>query len=147
MAQLPPPPTYTNEWNVWINWFTIIADAINAGTVAGNLSHNNLLNIQGGASTERYHLLNTEHSWVQNGVGAKGATASISVTASPFTYQNTGTYDIDVIVSGGTVSDISFKRGSSTQSIGLTSGMFRLNNNDSLIVTYTVAPTMVSVPR
>ena len=74
--------------------------------------------------------------------------SSITVGASPYTYQNTNTYPADVIVNGGTVSAIAFSRDNATfYTVGLTSGIFALSQYDFLRVTYTVAPTMTLVPR
>lgn len=74
--------------------------------------------------------------------------SNISVTASPFTYQNTTAYDGDVIISGGTVSNIEFTRDNTTfYTTGLLTGVLQLSPNDRVRVTYTVAPTMTLVPR
>jgi len=65
--------------------------------------------------------------------------------ASPFVYTNAvkGT----VIVSGGTVSDISFSRdGTNYYTTGQAAGMFTLNAQDFLRITYTVPPTTTFVP-
>ncbi len=76
------------------------------------------------------------------------APSNIVVGASPFVYQNTTIYPADVIVSGGTVSEIAFSRDNVTYYvIGTTAGMFQLSPNDYLRVTYTAAPTMTLVPR
>lgn len=74
--------------------------------------------------------------------------SNITVTASPFTYQNTGLYDADVIINGGTVTQIEFSRDNSTfYTIGTTQGMVRLSPNDRVVVTYSSAPTMTLVQR
>lgn len=65
--------------------------------------------------------------------------------ASPYVYTNEakGT----VIVSGGTVSDVSFSRNGTTYyTTGQTAGMFTLNSQDFLRITYTVPPTTTFVP-
>ncbi len=64
---------------------------------------------------------------------------------SPYVYTNAvkGT----VIVSGGTVSDISFSRdGTNYYTTGQTAGMFTINAQDFLRITYTVPPTTTFVP-
>ena len=72
----------------------------------------------------------------------------ITVTASPFTYQNTAGSSISVIVSGGTVSAIEFTRDNATfYTTGAVSGMIELSPYDQLRVTYAVAPTMTLIPR
>jgi len=74
--------------------------------------------------------------------------SNISVTASPFTYQNTTAYDGDVIISGGTISSIEFTRDNNNfYTTGLLTGVLQLSPNDRVRVTYTVAPTMTLVPR
>lgn len=76
------------------------------------------------------------------------AASSITVTASPFTYTNQTGVTADVIVSGGTVSQIEFSRdGTTFFGVGVTNGMFMLSPYDWLRVTYTAAPTMTLVPR
>lgn len=76
---------------------------------------------------------------------APGAETPIVVGASPYSYSAPvkGT----VIVSGGTVSAIAFSRdGMTFYATGQTTGMFTLNAQDRLRVTYTVLPTMTFVP-
>lgn len=74
---------------------------------------------------------------------------AITVTASPFTRTNPSAFaDEDIIVEGGTVSLIEFSRNGSTwYNVGSVAGMYRLSPSDRLRVTYTVAPTMTSIPR
>jgi hypothetical protein len=69
----------------------------------------------------------------------------IVLGVSPFVYTNEvkGT----VIISGGTVSDVSFSRNGTTYyTTGQTAGMFPINAQDFLRITYTVAPTTTFVP-
>lgn len=74
--------------------------------------------------------------------------STITVTGSPFTYQNTTTFPTDVIVQGGTVSKVEFSRdGTTWYDTGVVAGMFGLSPSDRLRVTYTVAPTMTLIPR
>ena len=74
--------------------------------------------------------------------------SNITVTASPMTYQNTTGYEADVILSGGTVSNIEFTRNNTTfYTVGFIEGVLRLSPSDRVRVTYTVAPTMTYVPR
>jgi len=63
--------------------------------------------------------------------------SSITVGTSPYTY-TAGASPETVYVSGGTVTSIT-KGGNN---FGLTSGAFNLEPYESIIVTYTVAPTM-----
>lgn len=74
--------------------------------------------------------------------------STITVGTSPFVYQNITGYPESIIVNGGAVSDNSFSRDNITyHSIGQTNGMFWLDNNDYLKVTYSTAPTMTAVPH
>jgi hypothetical protein len=76
------------------------------------------------------------------------APSNITVTASPFTYQNTTAFNGEVIISGGTVSSIEFTRDNTTfYTTGLTTGVITLSPSDRVRVTYSVAPTMTLVPR
>lgn len=69
-----------------------------------------------------------------------------SVGASPFTYQNTTGNNQLVIIAGGTVSAIAYKRGSNPQtSVGFVAGTVYLAAGDELIVNYSVAPTTFQV--
>lgn len=79
--------------------------------------------------------------------GASIAPSAITVTASPFTYQNASGYAADVIISGGTVSLVEFGRSGAFSNVGTIAGMFGLSPFDSIRVTYTVAPTMTLVTR
>lgn len=73
--------------------------------------------------------------------------ASVSVSASPFVYQNLDGYSEMVSVSGGTVSLIEIAEDGATYgTTGLTSGMFQLDNVSSIRVTYSSAPTMRKWP-
>lgn len=75
------------------------------------------------------------------------APSAITVTASPFSYVNTGNVTAAVLVSGGTVTTIEFSRnGTDFFLIGLLAGQFVLAPNDRLRVTYAVAPTMTRIP-
>lgn len=66
------------------------------------------------------------------------AASSITPGASPFTYTNADKFDQTVYVSGGTVTAIT-RNGVTT---GVLGGAFDLAANDSIVVFYTVAPTM-----
>ncbi len=75
-----------------------------------------------------------------------GLVSAISPSGSPFSY--VAPVGGNVIVSGGTVSQILYSRdGSTFYGTGQTSGMFPLSQGDTLKVTYSAAPTMTFVPR
>lgn len=76
---------------------------------------------------------------------APAAEVPVVVGTSPFTYS--APVKGSVIVSGGTVSAIAFSRdGTTFYATGQTAGMFALNAQDRLRVTYSVVPTMTFVP-
>ncbi len=66
--------------------------------------------------------------------------------ASPYTYTNTTGTPVMLYVAGGTVSAITIARQGTALTTGFTSGAFRLAQNDSVTITYTVAPTLTLVP-
>lgn len=67
--------------------------------------------------------------------------------ASPYTYTNTTGSPVTLYVAGGTVSAISIARQGTALVTGFTAGAFRLSQNDSVTITYTVAPTLTLVPE
>lgn len=78
-------------------------------------------------------------AWANFSAGATaGATSSISVTASPFTYTAGSQYET-VYISGGTVSNVAV---ASTTVFAATGCTVRLAPGKSVVVTYSVAPTM-----
>lgn len=73
---------------------------------------------------------------------------SIAPPVSGVAYGNTLAYPISVVVSGGTVSAITFSRDNATYyTVGSTSGMILLSPGDYIKIVYTVVPTMVGIPR
>jgi len=73
-------------------------------------------------------------------------TFGIAVGASPFTY--TAPYPMAVIVSGGTVSLLTYRRAGVNVSLGLVAGIVELDTGDGITVTWAVsAPTMTAIPR
>ena len=75
---------------------------------------------------------------------APGNESAVTLTGSPFTY--TASVGGVVIVSGGTVSQITFARDGAAYDVGTVAGMFPINATDELEITYTVAPTVTFVP-
>lgn len=71
------------------------------------------------------------------------------VGASPYTYSNNGDFDIDAIVTGGTVSAVAFTRdGTNFFTVATaTNATVTLNPGDAVRVTYTVLPTLTLIPR
>lgn len=127
---------------VWLSWFLTLTN----GGIASSVSHQSLLNLQGGASGQYYHLTAAEHAAVN--YRSSILPSGITVGASPFLYQNANSYDLDVITLGGTVSLIEFTRDNVTfYPVGFVSGILRLSPSDRIRVTYSVAPTLTGVPR
>lgn len=68
MADIAPAPTYADPIQedpvthkavfnpVWLSWFLLVSQFINTSGGASGTAHNNLSGLQGGSSTERYHL-------------------------------------------------------------------------------------------
>lgn len=70
---------------------------------------------------------------------------SVTPGASPYTYQSTRKGQL--IVNGGTVSAISLSRdGTTFYTTGQTQGVFQLDFQDFILITYTVAPTLTFFP-
>jgi hypothetical protein len=72
----------------------------------------------------------------------------VVASASPFLYTNTETYTVDLMISGGGVSQLEFSRdGITYYDTGSYYGMFTLSPSDMLRVTYTQAPILTLIPR
>lgn len=159
MAAFQPPPTYADpvvvdektkkgKFNpIWLKWFLDLVNFINSsGGGGGAVSHNSTSGLQGGTTNQYYHLTLAE--WTALTTGYTTAPSGITVGASPFTYHNTATQNVSVIVQGGTVSKVEFSRDNSTfYDCGVVAGMLYLSPGDYLKVTYTGAPTMTLIPR
>jgi hypothetical protein len=71
----------------------------------------------------------------------------ITVTASPFAWQNLQMEDGSVVISGGVVSNIQYSTdGTNYFTTGLTSGIFPVGAAHFLQVTYSGTPTMTFMP-
>ncbi|MNK33393.1 hypothetical protein D3C87_518740 [compost metagenome] len=68
----------------------------------------------------------------------------VAPTISPMTY--TAASRMSLHVGGGTVSAVSFKRGTTTLTVGVNQ-LIPLNPGDQVVITYTVAPTITAVSR
>lgn len=80
-------------------------------------------------------------------VASEVAESNIPVGASPFLYQNVTQRPCTVLISGGTVTTISFSRdGVTFYLVGVLAGSFHLSPGDFLRVVYILAPTMTLVP-
>ena len=74
---------------------------------------------------------------------------ALTLTASPMTYTNSTGRDQDVIITGGTVTSITFNRSGATPvTTGLTTGMIRLAHGDGFTLTYSAGtPVLTLIPR
>lgn len=70
---------------------------------------------------------------------------SVTVGSSPFTY--TAYSDGIAVITGGTVSSVSYSRQGTSVATGLMDSIFPLRRADQLVVTYTLAPTMTFMPN
>ncbi len=94
-------------------------------------------------NTSTRNLFNVDTSAI---TFAKKAPSNVTVSASPFTYTNGSGVDEDVIVSGGTVTQVVFDRAGPVVTLPI-NGMYRLAPQDKLTISYTVAPTVVRLPH
>jgi len=95
MAQIEPPPTYADpvvvdemtkhaSFNpIWLDWFLKVAEYLSAaGAGGGGIDHNSLTGLQGGNSTERYHLTSAQASSMVSGTWTPTLTNTTNLTAS-----------------------------------------------------------------
>jgi len=76
------------------------------------------------------------------------ATNALTVGGSPHVYLNDTGGPVTVIVSGGTVLDISVKRGNGPWMLaGLLAGQYMLAAGDSIQVGFLIKPTITVVPQ
>lgn len=102
--------------------------------------HNSLNSLQGGATNEFYHLTNAEHTAAANGPAQ--SVGSIIVPASGTGWHNTTGFNVNVVPSGGTVSNYALSRDNVTYfSVGLPT-FIPVVRGDWLKTTYTVVPTL-----
>ena len=161
MANLPPPPIRDikelpfslQQWYQQIR--AIVGSGIGAiswasvSKTGSHLSdildrpHSQLQTIVGNGG---YHLSVSERDYA---IGSYSiAPSNNAVGASPYTYHNTNTYNLDIIIQGGTVSKLEFSRDNITYyDIGVIAGMYFLSPGDYTKITHTGAPTMTLVPR
>lgn len=100
------------------------------------------------AASNQFGLLNIRSIAGRRATGAPfGVPTNIVPGASPYVYQNGDLIPETVIVSAGTVSDISWSHDNSTYfATGQTTGTFRVDTGDFLKVTYSGTPTMTKLP-
>ena len=99
-------------------------------------------------------LVAVANMWLQQylrqvGRNPANAITTPAVGVSPFVYANEGDFDLDAVVSGGTVSAVAISRDGSTYFplASATGFTVRLNPGDFLRITYSVLPTLTLIPR
>lgn len=127
-----------------------VFDNQSTATPSGGLTMSNCLNAAA-TSTQNVFRDNYISDWANNPVSDVGTAnvfegnygynpigiSTVTVTTSPFTY--TAAHSTEVLyISGGSVTSIT-KSGSN---LGLTSGAFTLSPNESIVVAYSVVPTI-----
>lgn len=147
---------FRSDSNVWIPFKGLTGDWIfeNVSERQGGfdpVDQNGAIQTQAGASValSNCELTVDVPSRVRCRIAAREAVTPITVGMTPFTHTNDSQTAVceDVQVVGGTVSDIGFVRGGVETSLGVTSGIFRLDPGDGLKVTYTGTPTMRRISR
>ena len=99
MSIFEPPPTYADpvlinekekpgskgysKFNpIWLKWFLDITQVLtNAGGGSGSIQHNNLLGLQGGGASERYHLGQSDAT----NVGTIASGLNVTITTAKLT--------------------------------------------------------------
>jgi len=135
---IPPAPAGalpgSGFWNDWIEKIRFLVNNLSAG----NIDHQSLLNLQGGNSTERYHLTSAQAALFGGGAatkvlhgGASPAWAAVSLTADV-----TGTLPVG---NGGTgVTALSSLTANPSASIGLSA----VNGTASTFMRSDAAPAL-----
>ena len=75
--------------------------------------------------------------------GSSDPVKAVTVTGSPFSYTVPAYGTVNI--SGGTVSQVAVKRGSTSTNIGGTAGHFLQSKGDVVVITYSAAPTVVLI--
>lgn len=84
---------------------------------------------------------------VQVGRNPTNTVAAQAVGASPYTYTNDGDFDVDALITGGTVSALTFTRDGIAFYPVNTNELIRLNPGDAVRIAYTVLPALTLIPR
>src|SRR5205807_9755687 len=100
-----------------------------------------------GTGLPPYALMQNNAEAIVKNLNTAFTPASISVTASPFTYTNGDDNPEIVTVNGGTVSSVTYGRsGNVHQVASATNVAVKLEAYDAMTVTYSSAPTMTKYP-
>lgn len=143
-AIFEPPPTYApfelrdSQGSpylnpIWVKWLLDIAQEINAFNSGFGV-------LTAGPTSDASALHGHRHL-----VTPVDDTPAVS----PATYtNNSGEWDMDYLVLGGTGVNLEFQRGSGTvYNLGVGSGFVHLSPGDSLIVSFSTAPTVTQIYR
>lgn len=132
------------------NTYTIISggNSFNSGLITGNAP---ILYLGGGVTSSGLSILGLAGLGGISAVGYNklagegggSSPTSVSVGSSPFTYTNNTGYDIQVHIASGTVSSITLN---GTTVFSGTGHTVILRPSDSIVITYTSAPTVVYIP-
>ena len=79
--------------------------------------------------------------------GYDNPVTGLIVGPSPYTVSNNTKINADIVIAGGTVSQIAYIRKGVTTVLGLTGGNVSLSPGDQLQITYSAAPTVTYIPR
>ena len=75
-----------------------------------------------------------------------GASSTVTVGASPYTYQNTSASNQQVFITGGVITGLTFNpNGTSGLSLNTGTSAVTLRKGDSITITYTTAPTVNTI--
>lgn len=102
---------------------------------------------EAGAPIAKMSIALREHLRLR-GRNPEATVAPLIYAISPVFYTNDTDFDMDILVMGGTVTSVDFTRDNgATYHPLLTSGMFRLNPGDAVLVAFTSPPNITLVPR
>jgi hypothetical protein len=148
-----PVPTYANPvivdektgksgFNpVWLSWFISLTN----GGLGAITAHNSLSGIQGGIAGQRFHLTLAEYQNLN--IRSHAAPFAITPGVTPYLYQNTQVYDLDVLLNGS-VASVTFSRDNVTFfPITPLPGIITLSPGDYVLVGYVGVLQMTGVPR
>lgn len=147
-TRIPPPPIHSEDRTIWSNWYVAVKNAINnlradlkwinldfTGsniTDIASKSHQALDNLQGGSSTERYHVSATQAT----AIAAFNATQWTDLTDGGGTTLHTHTHNSNTSMQGGTTNE--YYHLTSAQHSGLTGGGTTTLHNHRLTATATL---------
>ena len=155
----PIPPTYASPVDqdpatgkaffspAWLQYFLDLSRVLSEAGGTSGVNHEALGGLLGGAANDHYHMTQVQQTAVLAAVsGVGGAVQLPAVGASPWTYHNANAYNVFVVASGGTPSDLSVSRDNVTFYSAGAQRAVTLGPGDYLKVTYAAAPTVAVFP-